>query len=49
MEPIYLPQTASHPIPDNGLSQLFAHGDAHPILAQTVFPGIEDQIFVAVG
>jgi hypothetical protein len=48
MEPIYLPQTAAHPIPDDSLAQFFAHGHTHPVFAQAVFPGIEHQKFVSV-
>jgi hypothetical protein len=48
MEPIYLPQTASHPIPDNGLTQLLAHGHTHPVLPQPVLPGIQHQKTVAM-
>ena len=44
MKPVDLPQAAAHPVPCDGFSQLFSHGDAHPIFLQVVGPAIENQI-----
>lgn len=48
MEPIDLPQTASHPVSDDGLSQFLAHGHTHPVDPQLVFSGVEHQQGVAL-
>ena len=42
IEAVYLPQAAADPIADHGMTQLFADGNAHPVGAGPVLPGVEN-------
>ena len=48
IEAVYLPQAAADPIADHGMTQFLTDGDAHPIGAGPVLPGIEYQIGIGL-
>ena len=48
VEAVGLPQAAADPVADHGMTQLFADGDAHPVGAGPVLPGVEYQIRIGL-
>ena len=48
IQTVNLPQSSADPVADVGLTQLFAYGDAHPILPGPVAPGVEHDVPVGL-
>ena len=48
LEAVSFPQAAAGPVTDHSMSQFLAGGDAHPVDAQAVAPGIKDHVAIGI-